>query len=74
MGGDAARDDAGEVSEVGCDVQRKAMEGDPVAHPNADGADFIFSWTERGIAADPDADPVFAALARIGLSSSPNTG
>src|SRR5262245_22280855 len=58
----AARHDAGEVVEVGIDVETDPMEADPAAHPDADGGDLVLArW--RPCTAHPDADAILPALA-----------
>ena len=60
MLGDAAGDDAGVVGEIGLDVDRDAVERDPVADADADGRNLVFP---AALARHPDADPALAPLA-----------
>src|SRR5579871_4637518 len=60
MLGDAAGDDAGVVRQVGLDVDRNAVERNPVADAHADRRDLVLPAI---LAHHPDADPAVAALA-----------
>src|SRR5262249_54250419 len=59
VGANAARNDAGEVREVGRDVQRNTMERHPMPDADSDGRDFVFAIAAR----DPDAHAIRAPLA-----------
>src|SRR5579875_3336806 len=58
---DAAGHDAAVVSEIGRDVERDAVVGHAVPHPDADGGDLVLA---PAVACDPDADSPVAAFAR----------
>src|SRR3954465_1999220 len=58
----AAGHDAGEMREIGSDIEADAMETHPAAHPDADGGDLVLA-RRRPRPADPDADPILAAVA-----------
>ena len=67
MIGDAAGHDAGIVAELGIDIDRDAVEGDPVADAHADRGDLVFTWAairQFGLVRPhhPDTDPARAAL------------
>ena len=71
--GDAARDDAGEMGEIGVDVQANAMEADPAPQLDADGGDLVLPG-RPGLARttlDPDADP---PLAHVAVDAEPRQG
>ena len=57
----AAGDDAPVVGEVGGDVQRDAVEGDPAANPHPDRRDLGLA---AAVGRHPDADAAVAAQAR----------
>src|ERR1700724_1082798 len=61
--GDAARHDAGEMREIGIDVERDAMQADPAPHADADGRDLVFPALGLVGAAHPYADAVLPAFA-----------
>src|SRR5207237_4200634 len=62
--GNAARDDAAEMVEVGVDVERHPVIADPMAHPDADRRDLVLAPVLWAVTAgDPDADPAVAPLA-----------
>src|SRR6185436_386891 len=56
---DPARHDAAEMTEIGIDVDRDAVERHPAPHPHADGGDLVLAAVMR----DPDADAALAPLA-----------
>ena len=61
----AAGHDAGEMGEVRLDVEADAVERHPAPDADADGGDLVLGGLRRLVgAADPDADPVLAPLAR----------
>ena len=67
---DAAGHDAGEMPEVGLDVDRDAVEADPAADAHADRGDLVLGRAAVGLrrpvgAHHPDADPARRAARRV---------
>src|SRR5438477_5970793 len=60
---DAAWHDAAKMVEIGIDVERDAVIGDPVAHPDADGGDLVLAAIGAAGANHPHADAAVASLA-----------
>src|SRR6202030_3228118 len=60
---DAARHNAGEMAEVGIDVEADAVQAHPAFHPDADGRDLVLATLALVGTGHPYADPVLPALA-----------
>src|SRR6476620_1715867 len=63
MFADAAGNNAGEMRQIGSDVQADAVERNPMAYPDSDRGNLVFRTARLVGPVHPDADPVLASFA-----------